>query len=347
MKTNKRQFKKENSLQLPPINKKVIIPKNTPIKSQTALPFEEEKSLNCETQYDYVNGLTKKVKHLARIFKISTGLALNLLIKCHYNEEEFYKVAFEKQKNKSFVNLTRMFSLTTGLLPEECPICLKETKPENLIALDCNHNFCRQCFLSYLTNLMNSEGKFCFFKTCPMENCTEYLSFEIFEELLKSDLNLLKKYQNLVNKIFMDSLPPHIRLCPFPNCSFIARVDDKQTTAICANNHIFCAKCLMFPHLPLTCKEFSFFMNSTDLDDVLANNWICNKTKKCPACNKDIEKNGGCNHMTCKMCAHQFCWVCFQDWGSHSNQKCQTKQKEIAQQLEQRKKKCCEKTHFL
>jgi hypothetical protein len=41
--------------------------------------------------------------------------------------------------------------------------------------------------------------------------------------------------------------------------------------------------------------------------------------KQCPQCHVDIEKNGGCNHMTCK-CGHHFCWVCLGDFMSHVGQ---------------------------
>jgi len=38
----------------------------------------------------------------------------------------------------------------------------------------------------------------------------------------------------------------------------------------------------------------------------------------CPQCKFYIEKNGGCKHMTCQKCNHQFCWVCRSKWGSHN-----------------------------
>ncbi|CAG8585103.1 7092_t:CDS:1, partial [Scutellospora calospora] len=33
--------------------------------------------------------------------------------------------------------------------------------------------------------------------------------------------------------------------------------------------------------------------------------------KQCPKCASRIEKNGGCDHMTCRRpgCGHQFCWM--------------------------------------
>ncbi len=31
---------------------------------------------------------------------------------------------------------------------------------------------------------------------------------------------------------------------------------------------------------------------------------------KCPKCETPIEKDEGCNHMSCTVCGHYFCWIC-------------------------------------
>jgi len=36
-----------------------------------------------------------------------------------------------------------------------------------------------------------------------------------------------------------------------------------------------------------------------------------------PKCRSRIEKNQGCNHMTCQKCKHEFCWICGGDWKDH------------------------------
>ncbi len=37
------------------------------------------------------------------------------------------------------------------------------------------------------------------------------------------------------------------------------------------------------------------------------------KFKQCPSCKYWVEKNEGCNHMTCR-CGKQFCYVCGGDY---------------------------------
>jgi len=47
--------------------------------------------------------------------------------------------------------------------------------------------------------------------------------------------------------------------------------------------------------------------------------WITANTKRCPRCGTAIEKDEGCNHMSCRKCRKEFCWICMQDWTLHSD----------------------------
>ena len=38
--------------------------------------------------------------------------------------------------------------------------------------------------------------------------------------------------------------------------------------------------------------------------------WKLFNTKSCPSCGAEIQKNGGCSHMTCSHCSAYFCWKC-------------------------------------
>jgi ariadne-1 len=38
-------------------------------------------------------------------------------------------------------------------------------------------------------------------------------------------------------------------------------------------------------------------------------NWVTANTKPCPTCHKPVEKNGGCNHVTCT-CGQVGRWLC-------------------------------------
>ena len=52
----------------------------------------------------------------------------------------------------------------------------------------------------------------------------------------------------------------------------------------------------------------------------MACRWIKANTKKCPRCNKVINKDAGCQHMTCDRCKHQFCWLCMRPYSEHSEE---------------------------
>lgn len=57
-----------------------------------------------------------------------------------------------------------------------------------------------------------------------------------------------------------------------------------------------------------------------EFDDLAQRLWMKANTRPCPKCKCPIEKNDGCNHMTCsnRLCRHEFCWICREDWKLHN-----------------------------
>lgn len=56
--------------------------------------------------------------------------------------------------------------------------------------------------------------------------------------------------------------------------------------------------------------------------------YLLENVKPCPRCKKPIERNHGCDHMTCRLgaggCGHQFCWICLQPMKNHDSTMCAT-----------------------
>ena len=44
------------------------------------------------------------------------------------------------------------------------------------------------------------------------------------------------------------------------------------------------------------------------------NTWLKLFSKQCPKCQWHIQKTEGCDHMTCRHCKHEFCWICRVDY---------------------------------
>jgi len=102
-------------------------------------------------------------------------------------------------------------------------------------------------------------------------------------------------------------------------------------TAICGNGHAFCLLCNAEAHAPCTCEDWAKWtekiqkeikqteQSKSETADIASALWVAANTKRCPRCQMPIEKDEGCNHMTCKKCRHEFCWICMQNWDKHSN----------------------------
>eukprot|EP01113_Clastostelium_recurvatum_P009197 TRINITY_DN143_c0_g2_i1.p1 TRINITY_DN143_c0_g2~~TRINITY_DN143_c0_g2_i1.p1 ORF type:complete len:402 (-),score=41.63 TRINITY_DN143_c0_g2_i1:12-1217(-) len=105
-----------------------------------------------------------------------------------------------------------------------------------------------------------------------------------------------------------------------PASSSATIADSAAAGARCATcDHTWCLRCNEEPHpaQPSCEKAAQARRKSRDSNEKTSatqfNGWAkANRdyVKKCPNCVAIIQKNEGCNHMTCKSCKHQFCWVC-------------------------------------
>ncbi|KAJ2926523.1 hypothetical protein H1R20_g10583, partial [Candolleomyces eurysporus] len=155
------------------------------------------------------------------------------------------------------------------------------------------------------------------------------------------------RFQELLTRYFV-SCNKNLKFCPYPSCTNtvscpsaasklsltstvpivscgargIGQQQDlsqssQQRLGLQGKEHWFCFGCpIESDHRPIICAVAKMWLKKCR-DDSETANWIKSNTKECPQCQSTIEKNGGCNHMTCKKCKHEFCWVCMGPWTEH------------------------------
>jgi len=112
-----------------------------------------------------------------------------------------------------------------------------------------------------------------------------------------------------------------LRWCPSSNCTNAIRVDYADAKPVtCKCGFEFCFGCGYEWHEPVNCKILRKWMKKCN-DDSETSNYLAANTKECPKCHVTVEKDGGCNHMTCKnsSCKFQYCWLCLGPWEPHGS----------------------------
>lgn len=202
-----------------------------------------------------------------------------------------------------------------------CEVCMDEDgfDPSEMIGMPCGHEFCETCWYGFVANALE-KGPQCVRETCPQAGCNEVITEE---EVGRAAPDLLPKFQSYQLKSFVETFGM-TRWCPGPGCEQVAFAAgsggvfaDAGGVAKCDKCDCqFCLKCGEEPHAPITCKDLAMWQEKCRNESETAN-WILANTKPCPKCGSRIEKNQGCNHMTCSGCKHHFCWICMGDWAQH------------------------------
>lgn len=200
-----------------------------------------------------------------------------------------------------------------------CDICCEDEDGLQSYALKCGHRYCVDCYRHYLAQKIKEEGEAARIQ-CPSSGCNLIIDSRSLDILVTPEL--AERYHTLLNRTYVED-KDSLKWCPAPDCQNAVECGIKRKdldrivpTVQCACSHRFCFGCILSDHQPAPCELVKRWLKKC-ADDSETANWISANTKECPKCNSTIEKNGGCNHMTCRKCKHEFCWMCMGLWSEH------------------------------
>jgi len=182
----------------------------------------------------------------------------------------------------------------------KCQICYQDQPKENFFKMTkCNHEFCLLCIINYMTQKINCNQTLEI--KCPTE-CGQIFNEEEIKKILERSPDLYKKYENFSRMAKLNQ-DPNVRSCVTPECKGYMRGDKYNNKLVCGIcNNAMCFLCRNEWHEGLECEEAMNLEFKKYIERV--------EVKECPKCKTKIEKNEGCNHMTCTRCNYQFCWIC-------------------------------------
>jgi len=197
----------------------------------------------------------------------------------------------------------------------ECPQCYEDCDDKDLFGLVCGHKSCRNCWRDYL-EYHCKNGVAGLNSKCNHAKCPLLVPESVWSMLLPPES--LGKRARWQLRAFVES-QKNIKWCPGTDClNAVYNKGGDGTEVECTCSMTFCFVCLGVAHRPVPCKWAKQWTIKCSSEAENAT-WILANTKRCPHCDTQIEKNQGCNHMTCSNCKHEFCWLCKGDWSVHGS----------------------------
>jgi ariadne-1 len=206
--------------------------------------------------------------------------------------------------------------------PRVCGVCFDAYPAGGTASTGCDHYYCDGCWRGYIRTAVGN-GVRCLSLRCPDPSCPAPVVRELVDEVLVGggSSEEAHRYALFWLRSYVEESGGRVRWCPGRGCTlaveFVAGDDDEVVDVFCSNGHGFCWRCGEEAHRPVSCGTVCAWLAKNESDSETAN-WVLSNTKLCPRCRRPIEKNQGCNHMTCSApCYHQFCWLCSDPWNDH------------------------------
>ncbi|KAF1767267.1 hypothetical protein GCK72_007226 [Caenorhabditis remanei] len=286
---------------------------------------EDESSVQFLPPSTLESEMKEMIADVQSVLEIKTGVCRILLHKYKWNKDSLFDKFYEHPDTTAFLIDAQVIPKHSPTpfpavpnIPQECEICCELT--EKLSGLACNHKACFDCWKSYLTEKI-VEGRQCEIE-CMDSNCKLLIEDEKVMCYI-TDSTVMAMYERLTINSYV-AANQYLKWCPGVDCGLAVKTTSTEPTLItCPCGANFCFACCQDWHEPINCHLLKKWQKRCS-DDAETFNWILAHTKECPKCQVIIEKNGGCNHMTCRnrSCNYQFCWLCMGSWSGHASAGC-------------------------
>jgi len=212
---------------------------------------------------------------------------------------------------------------------EECLICEEEFGAAEFGQLGCGCKVCSTCLTGHCVNFIDEQGRNASIIGCPA--CQVPVPDAVVQDRIPADL--LVKWKHFRTLRYVDQ-NPKVKWCPSGCGRAVRYARGLATDVYCPCGAAYCFACNESPHAPLLCSQAKEWKKLADVamssgkselyeDDAA---WLLSFTKPCPRCKNPIQKNQGCDHMTCKVvaggCGFEFCWVCLGTYAGHNTSTC-------------------------
>eukprot|EP01125_Pyxidicula_operculata_P012128 TRINITY_DN397_c2_g1_i7.p1 TRINITY_DN397_c2_g1~~TRINITY_DN397_c2_g1_i7.p1 ORF type:complete len:558 (+),score=140.50 TRINITY_DN397_c2_g1_i7:117-1790(+) len=195
-------------------------------------------------------------------------------------------------------------------LPKECSICMESYDIDFMQQLmTCSHEYCRDCLKIYYESEINE-------KRLPIKcpKCKTDVTDLDLQLILEP--KLIEKYEKFSLEAVLEKNPNMFVNCLTTDCEYKVFRDTKDSPdfkcPLCQKR--YCLNCRVPYHSGFNCEQYQEWSIENGLADDKFEEFIkWKRCQKCPGCRQYVEKNKGCNHMSCR-CGSEFCYVCGGDY---------------------------------
>eukprot|EP01017_Pseudomicrothorax_dubius_P024137 TRINITY_DN25692_c0_g1_i1.p1 TRINITY_DN25692_c0_g1~~TRINITY_DN25692_c0_g1_i1.p1 ORF type:complete len:247 (+),score=22.13 TRINITY_DN25692_c0_g1_i1:50-742(+) len=179
----------------------------------------------------------------------------------------------------------------------DCPVCMSEMGQTGYQLWVCKHSFCLDCAKSLVQEGLTDYSKIPV--KCPM--CDVEISLFDIRRLLSADDS--HRFNMAAKSLYIRNNSHFYFECLTPNCEGLGVLSNlTYECSLCSQT--WCTRCKV-DHKGFTCEQYEHLKKD---DNSLLEYLKSSSAKRCPHCNMVIEKNGGCNHVTCRNCNKHICW---------------------------------------